>query len=116
MRGLMLNLRAKGIDVQILTSFGVHDPLEMGSEACRAKTDFLRQWYGDLFKDGTISQSNGVANSRVKQNCATPDSVLLDDYDRNIEQWRAAGGTGFLYREYEHDEVFKKVYKWLESR
>ena len=31
--------------------------------------------------------------------CGGPNDILIDDQDRNIQEWQAAGGTGILFRE-----------------
>lgn len=33
-----------------------------------------------------------------KQRLASPNSILIDDYERNIIQWREAGGIGILHK------------------
>ena len=35
--------------------------------------------------------------TRDKSLCAAPGRLLVDDYHRNIDAWRAQGGTGFLW-------------------
>lgn len=70
----------KKYDTQILSS-----PAE--SEDCRkAKADWLKQ-HG-------INAKLILRKSFRKQEFAAPNHILIDDYIRNIEQWRAKGGIG----------------------
>jgi beta-phosphoglucomutase-like phosphatase (HAD superfamily) len=41
-----------------------------------------------------------VPGARLKQQYATPNSILIDDTPRNIDEWRSAGGIGILYTDY----------------
>ena len=41
-----------------------------------------------------------VPGARLKQEYATPDSLLIDDTPRNIDEWRRSGGIGILYTDY----------------
>ena len=38
-----------------------------------------------------------LAQARNKKNYADGDSILIDDRESNIQQWREAGGIGILY-------------------
>jgi hypothetical protein len=38
-----------------------------------------------------------LAQAIRKQNYATPNSILIDDYESNIDQWVKAGGIGILH-------------------
>ena len=38
-----------------------------------------------------------LAQAIRKQNYATPDSILIDDRENNINQWIASGGIGILH-------------------
>ena len=38
-----------------------------------------------------------LAQAIRKQNYATPDSILIDDRETNIDQWIKAGGIGILH-------------------
>jgi hypothetical protein len=38
-----------------------------------------------------------LAQAAKKQNYATPNSILIDDYESNIDQWVKAGGIGILH-------------------
>lgn len=41
-----------------------------------------------------------VQGAHLKQKYATPDSLLIDDTSKNIDEWRRAGGVGILYTDY----------------
>ena len=41
-----------------------------------------------------------VQGAHLKQKYATPDSLLIDDTSKNIDEWRRAGGIGILYTDY----------------
>lgn len=104
MRTVMRQLHAEGIVVEILTSYGLRDAIEMGSEVHRGKSDFMREHYGDLFEDGTITRFNGVSKGSQKQFYATRESILIDDWSRNINEWRATGAPAVHYHMGRHDE------------
>jgi len=106
---LMRALHAREIRVEILTAYGVQDPLEMGDEVHRGKADFLREHYGDLFAEGVIKRFNGVAKSGQKKFYATPESILIDDFARNCREFSAAGGVAVHYVEDSHDELLELV-------
>lgn len=38
-----------------------------------------------------------LVKAKLKQNFAHPNAVLIDDHQRNVEQWEAAGGIGILH-------------------
>ena len=41
-----------------------------------------------------------VQGAHLKQKYAKPDSLLIDDTSKNIDEWRRAGGIGILYTDY----------------
>jgi hypothetical protein len=48
-----------------------------------------------------------------KQAYAKPNYILIDDFDRNIEEWKAAGGIGILHKDvdqtiHELNQILKK--------
>ena len=48
-------------------------------------------------RDKTPSTKLILARSYNKKNYANPSSILIDDRESNINQWREAGGIGILY-------------------
>lgn len=42
---------------------------------------------------------NLVPGAALKQDYATPTSILIDDMERNITQWREAGGIGIWHKD-----------------
>jgi hypothetical protein len=41
-----------------------------------------------------------VPGAHLKKDYAKPDSILIDDTNKNIDEWRRAGGIGILYTDY----------------
>ena len=60
-------------------------------------------------KKYTPSSKLILALARNKQNYADGDSILIDDRESNIQQWREAGGIGILYKS--ADQVNKELDK-----
>lgn len=70
--------------VSIITS-----PSKTNREECElGKREWLRRYWPEM--------ADRVIFSHDKHEHARPGHVLIDDSDRNIERWRAAGGTGIL--------------------
>ena len=78
-----------GIDVQILTSMGTHDPFQ----AMQAKTQKLN-W---LAKHNIPYRANFVHNKKEKAEYASPTSILIDDSIGCIAPFIEAGGHGILH-------------------
>lgn len=52
-----------------------------------------------LWIDNNICGAEYVfCTAAQKQRYATPTSILIDDYKKNIQQWESRGGIGILYR------------------
>lgn len=48
------------------------------------------------------------ANSKCKQTWAMPGSVLIDNSELNVQQWKDQGGIGILHRDFEQSlEILK---------
>ena len=81
--------RLQGVDVQILTSMGTHDPFQAES----AKQQKL-VW---LSKMNIPYRANFVHSKEEKAKYATPRSILIDDSIGCITPFNAAGGHGILH-------------------
>lgn len=79
----------RGIDIQILTSMGTHDPFQ-GAEAKRQKILWLE-------KKGIPFQPNFVRSKQEKAEYAHPSAILIDDSSGCIGPFIAAGGHGILH-------------------
>ena len=81
--------RLHGVNVEILTSMGTHDPFQ--AEA--AKQQKL-VW---LSKMNIPYRANFVHNKQEKAKYATPRSILIDDSVGCISPFNEAGGHGILH-------------------
>ena len=87
---LMNYLRNTGIPIEILSS--------TSSERRDAQ---IRPQKMKWLKDNQIEfPAILVQGAHLKQKYATPDSLLIDDTSKNIDEWRRAGGIGILYTDY----------------
>lgn len=50
-----------------------------------------------------------------KQKFATPNGILIDDKEDNINQWKTAGGIGILVKRDNIDIVIKTLKKYVEQ-
>jgi len=94
-----------GAKCEILT--GVPKPSRNIPEASEDKVKWVRRL---LSKDIVV---NTVARKDKKNYCTGKDCILVDDYDRNINEWEASGGTGVLFTTAE--EVVKKIKELSEN-
>lgn len=78
-----------GINVEILTSMGTHDPIQ-GEEAKRQKLKWLNA-------KNIPYKANFVRSKEEKANYATPNSILIDDSVGCISPFIRAGGHGILH-------------------
>lgn len=74
----------KNYNVEILTG------IPMGNWAQKQKRNWCYRYLNDTVCVNTVFASE-------KQNFATPDSLLIDDNARNIEQFITKGGQGILH-------------------
>jgi hypothetical protein len=81
--------KLQGINVEILTSMGTHDPFQ--GEA--AKTQKLK-W---LNAKNIPYKANFVRSKEEKAQYATPTSILIDDSIGCITPFKEAGGYGILH-------------------
>lgn len=51
-----------------------------------------------------------VPGKRLKQNYAAPDKILIDDHEKNIQQWKDAGGIGILHKDWETTITILRMY------
>lgn len=81
-------IKGKDIQIEILTALPsmVDFPLAERHKEAWVRKHFSNKW---KFKTGPFAVD--------KQKHARPGDVLIDDRERNIEQWNAAGGTGILH-------------------
>ena len=78
-----------GINIEILTSMGTHDPFQ-ANEARYQKL----QW---LSEKNIPYKANFVHSKKEKAQYATPTSILVDDSVGCISPFIAAGGHGILH-------------------
>lgn len=55
------------------------------------------QWIYNNLEPGYVDRILLVRRSQ-KKNYASPDSILIDDHEKNVEEFREAGGIAFLYK------------------
>jgi hypothetical protein len=108
MRALMKRLHGAGHAIEILTSYGAQDG-ELGDGAHQGKAEFMRRYYRDFFESGVIRRFNGVSKGRQKQFYATPNSILVDDWHLNINQWRATGAPAVHYHVDRHEDGVREL-------
>lgn len=82
--------RLHGVDVQILTSMGTHDPIQ-GTEAKMQKMHWLN-------KHNIPYKPNFVRNKQEKSHFASSTSILIDDSAGCIDPFNTAGGHGILHK------------------
>jgi hypothetical protein len=78
--------KLQGINIEILTSMGTHDPFQ-GNEAKHQKLKWLNA-------KNIPYKANFVRNKEEKAQYATPTSILIDDSIGCITPFDAAGGHG----------------------
>ena len=66
----------------------------LNPECCRAKVEWLRTQYRDIFGPAL---TNYILVGHDKSVLARPDSFLIDDRDKTIEDFKAAGGRALLF-------------------
>ena len=81
--------RLNGVNVQILTSMGTHEPIQ-GHMAQMQKLNWLNA-------KNIPYKANFVQNKQQKAQYATPRSILIDDSVGCISPFIEAGGHGILH-------------------
>jgi 5'(3')-deoxyribonucleotidase len=51
-----------------------------------------------------------IVSRKNKQLFASPSSILIDDKDKNINEWKEAGGIGILYTDFDSTKEILKKY------
>ena len=64
------------------------------NEAKKGKLSWIRNHLGAKFASTAI-----ITLGALKQRHADEHSILIDDYNRNISQWRSNGGIGILHKD-----------------
>lgn len=83
--------KIRGIQVEILTSMGTHDPFQ-GEETKKQKINWLRSH--NIHYD-----ANFVRSKPEKAKFATKNSILIDDSPGCVDPFVEKGGVGILHRD-----------------
>jgi len=81
--------RLRGINIEILTSMGTHEPMQ-AHQAMTQKLNWLKE-------KNIPYKANFVHNKKEKANYATNRSILIDDSVGCISPFIEAGGHGILH-------------------
>lgn len=95
----------KGISLGVLTAL----PRPTG-KAIQAKDDKIR-WVKDNLDPHLFTQTvvGGINKGKF---CKSPQDILVDDLQRNIDAWRKAGGIGILHTSPENTiKQLKEIFK-----
>lgn len=82
----------KGEDIYILSSF-----LNDSKYALNEKNQWLDKYLPDLIKEKRIFAKYGDNKSGYIKNGISSTDYLIDDYTKNLIEWKASGGTGIKY-------------------
>ena len=96
-------------EVEILTSFGTWNPLEIGPLSHQGKCNWLKTHYGNFFDEGIISGFNGVEKCEHKELFSGLNTCLIDDAQENCSRFSRRLGVAFLYTQENHSEVISKI-------
>lgn len=88
---LFKSLRAAGLDPEILTA--VPKPIHNIQHAASDKVAWNEEHLGPDTRTHICLRAEKI------NMCGGPDDILIDDQERNIREWREAGGTGVLFRD-----------------
>lgn len=106
-------LKEAGHEIEILTSYGTWDSLEIGPLSHQGKCNWLKSNYGDLFKEGVLTGFNGVERCTDKSLFSKPGTLLIDDSPKNVSEFSEGFGIAFLYSENRHSEVLRSTFHKL---
>lgn len=113
-KNIMRGCQLKGDVVEILTSYGETTRSDCGTQAHAGKVRWLTEHYREEFQDRVISCFNGVQSYTQKAFYATPHSLLVDDQERNVDAFRAAGGIAIKYDLLSHQAFVEELEVTLE--
>ena len=82
----------KGEDIYILSSF-----LNDSKYALNEKNQWLDKYLPDLIKEKRIFAKYGDNKSGYIKDGISSTDYLIDDYTKNLIEWKASGGTGIKY-------------------
>lgn len=94
---------------RILT--GIPKPKRHVENAGKDKEEWIRRFVS------AEMQVHVVFREEKKQYCTGPQDILVDDYDKNIAEWEAGGGTGILFKDVRQtEEAIAKIREMLAKR
>jgi|GEM_PF-460159 len=94
-----------GDKCEILT--GVPNPKRNIPEASEDK----RAWAKEKLSDKVVVHT--VRRAQKKHYCKGPEYILIDDYQKNIDEWKKNGGTGILFRNV--GQVLEEIEDYLDE-
>jgi len=83
------------LNIKILTSAGVRDDPNVFNMVREGKLGWLKKNIPSMAPDDVIV----VPIKRLKVSLAKPGDILIDDDEKNIDQWNGAGGVGILHNQ-----------------
>ncbi len=104
-------LRKAGHEIEILTSYGSWDALEIGPKSHQGKCNWLRAHYSALFDENVITGFNGVERCWQKRLFSEFGTYLLDDSEENVKGFLLGGGSARIYSAEKHSETLSEVRK-----
>lgn len=111
MRALMRDIKAKGHQVEVLTSLGLPSKDHPG---CEGRREGKRVWLGKYLSseliDGIITKINMVHSCELKGEFGCPNSILIDDQlEPNIKSFEERSGLGVHYSIQNHNKCVEKI-------
>lgn len=94
-----------GDKCEILT--GVPKPERNIPEATNDKIEWVKEKLSDKIK------VHPVRRAEKKNYCKGPEYILIDDYQKNIDEWEKQGGTGILFKDAE--QALKEVLDYADE-